>query len=108
MNKLVLRLSKGDHPIEASLKPEKTVKTFQESIDRGCVHIKFIDTQGGTDLGVKLDREASNLDEADFEKKEGIVHLVGELTLDYAKVRCIANVNLETLDGKGHLEPLEA
>ncbi|MBR8836952.1 MAG: MbtH domain protein [Stigonema ocellatum SAG 48.90 = DSM 106950] len=107
MNELVQRLSQGDHPVEASLKPEKTVAAFKESIDRGYVHIKFTNTQGGTELGVRLDQQTSNLNEADFEHQVGKVHLVGNLTLNYVKVRCIADINLETLEGKGHLEPVE-
>lgn len=108
MNELVQRLSQGNHPVEASLRPEKTVAALKESIDREYVHIKFTNTQGGTDLGVRLDREASNFNAADFEQQTGKVHLVGNLTLNYVKVRCVADIDLETLAGVGHLEPIEA
>jgi len=107
MNELVQRLSQGDHPVEASLKPEKTVAALKESIDRGYVHIKFTNTRGGTDLGVRLNQEASNLNLADFENQTGEVHLVGDLTLNYVKVRAVADIDLKTLEGKGHLEPIE-
>jgi len=108
MNELVQRLSQGNHPVEASLRPEKTVAALKESIDRSYVHIKFTNTKGGTELGVKLDPEASNFNSADFERQAGKVHLVGDLTLNYVKVRCIADIDLETLAGSGHLEPIEA
>ncbi len=108
MNELVQRLSQGNHPVEASLRPEKTVAALKESIDRDYVHIKFTNTKGGTDLGVRLDREASQFNEADFEQQKGKVHLVGNLTLNYVKVICIADIDLETLTGIGHLEPIEA
>ncbi|GEM_PF-496679 len=108
VNELVQRLSQGNHPVEASLRPEKTVAALKESIDRDYVHIKFTNTKGGTDLGVRLDREASQFNEADFEQQKGKVHLVGNLTLNYVKVRCIADIDLETLTGIGHLEPIEA
>ncbi|BDA72445.1 hypothetical protein CAL7716_066110 [Calothrix sp. PCC 7716] len=107
MNELVQRLSQGNHPVEASLRPEKTIAALKESIDRGYVHIKFTQTKGGTDLGVRLDPKASNLKEADFEHEAGKVHLVGNLTLNYIKVRCIADIDLKTLEGSGHLEPIE-
>lgn len=71
------------------------------------MHIKFTNTQGGTDLGVKVDPEASNFNEADCEHQTGKVHLVGNLTLNYVKVRCIADIDLVTLNSKGHLEPVE-
>ena len=106
MNELVQRLSEGEHPVEASLRPDKTATALKECIDRGYVHIKFTDTKGGTDLGVSLDPEASNLNEADFFNQKGQVHIVGNLTLNYVKVRCIADIDLETLEGQGYLEPI--
>lgn len=47
MNELVQRLSQGEHPVEASLRPQKTAASLKESIDRGYVHIKFTQTKGG-------------------------------------------------------------
>jgi len=107
MNELAQRLSQGDHPVEVSLKPEKTVAAFKESINRGYVHIKFTNTRGGTDLGIKLNQEASNLNSADFENQVGEVHLVGDLILNYVRVRAVADINLKTFEGKGHLKPIE-
>jgi uncharacterized protein YbdZ (MbtH family) len=103
---LVSRLSKGDHPVESSLRPEKTAQALKERIDLGYVHIKFTGTRGGTELGVRLDRGALDLSQADFENQTGMVHLEGELTLDYVKVRCIADIDLKTFTGKGHLTPV--
>jgi uncharacterized protein YbdZ (MbtH family) len=103
---LVSRLSKGRHPVESSLRPEKTAKALKDRIDLGYVHIKFTETRGGTELGVRLDREATDLSRADFENQVGMVHLEGELTLDYVKVRCIADIDLQSFNGKGHLVPV--
>jgi uncharacterized protein YbdZ (MbtH family) len=103
---LVEKLCEGSHPVEASLRPEKTVKAFKDRIDMGYVHIKFTATKGGTELGVRLDRDAVDLSKVDFEKQTGTAHLEGELTLDYVKVRCIADIDLQTLNGKGHLTPV--
>lgn len=72
---LVNGLADGDHPVEAGLHPERTFKILQECIDRGYVHIKFSDTKGGTELGVRLDRDASDLSQADFASHTGTVHL---------------------------------
>ena len=105
---LIQRLSEGDHSVEVGLRPEKGGKEFKEAIDRGYVHIKFPETRGGTELGVRLDREATDLNQADFDEVKGIAHLVGNLTLNYVKVRCIADIDLSTLSGKGHLEPVDA
>ena len=107
MNELVQRLATGNHPVKANLQPNKTAQALKESIDRGYVHIKFTNTKGGTELGVRLNPEASNLQEADFESQTGKVYLVGNLTLNYEKVRCVADLDLQTLAGQGHLEPME-
>jgi uncharacterized protein YbdZ (MbtH family) len=100
---LVDKLSKGSHPVEASLRPDRTVKRFKEAIDRNYVHIKFTDTKGGTELGVSLDRDGCDFKNADFENGTGTVHIEGGLTLDYVKVKCIADIDLASLQGQGHL-----
>ena len=84
------------------------MQVFKECIDRGYVHIRFTNTKGGTELGVRLGRDVIDLSQADFENQTGAVHLVGRLTLNYVKVRCVADIDLENLTGQGHLEPVEA
>jgi len=107
MNELVERLSKGDHHVEAGLRPEKTVKGLKEAIDRGYVHIKFTETKGGTELGVRLQNDSCDWSNADFDNQTGKVHLAGTLTLNYVKVQCVADLDLASLEGRGHLVPLE-
>ena len=101
---LVDRLSTGDHRIVVSQRPEPTVKALKEAIDNGYVRVKFTETKGGTELGFKFDKDASDLSNGNFEDGRGNVRLVGGLTLDYTKVRVIANIDLSTLEGQGHLE----
>jgi len=105
---LVDRLCEGVHPVEAGLRPEKTVKLLKEAIDRNYVHIKFTKTRGGTELGIRLDREACDFNRADFDNGSGTVHVEGSLTLDYVNVRCIADINLATLEGTGCLKKVLA
>ena len=90
------------------MRPEKTIKRLKDAIDRNYVHIKFTDTKGGTELGVRLDRDACDFSGADFESGTGTIHVEGGLTLDYVKVKCIAEMDLSTLEGKGHLIKVEA
>jgi uncharacterized protein YbdZ (MbtH family) len=103
---LVAFLSTGDHPIEAWLQPDRSIDLLQESVDRGFAHVRFMDTRGTTVLGFDLDRRASDLSRADFADETGAVHLEGELTLDDVKVRCIADLELGTLTGRGMLRRL--
>ncbi len=105
---LVDILCEGDHPVEVAQGTERSVKRFKDALDRGYVHIKFTDTRGGTELGVSLDKDSCDLSKADFENGTGTVHLVGGLTLDYVKVRCTADIDLPTLEGKGRLAKAEA
>jgi hypothetical protein len=102
MSDLVERLAKGDHPVTVG-GPEPSAQRLKEAVERGYVHVKFTDTKGGTDLGVSLDRAASAVDSADFDAGEGMVHIEGTLTLDYVPARCVADLDLATLEGTGHL-----
>jgi uncharacterized protein YbdZ (MbtH family) len=104
---LVDRLCEKMQPVEVGLRPERTVKLFKEAIDRSYVHIKFINTRGGTELGVRLDRDACDFGSADFDSGRGKVHVEGGLTLDYVKVRCVADIDLGSLDGEGQLIKVE-
>ncbi|RPI77064.1 MAG: MbtH domain protein [Desulfobacteraceae bacterium] len=102
MDELVQKLAAGDHPIVTQR--YKTVEELKQAIDRGYVLIKFTDTRGGTELGVRLDQQRSDWSKADFAKATGTAHLAGDLTLNYVKVRCVADVDLSVLAGAGRPE----
>jgi len=103
MNELTERLATGDHPVTMG-GPQPSVEELQNRIEEiGWVHIKFTDTRGGTDLGIRLDREATDVSSADFEKATGTVHVEGNLTLNNDPVRLIADLDVATLNGTGHL-----
>jgi uncharacterized protein YbdZ (MbtH family) len=105
IDELVLRLSEGDHAVEVVMRGyDRDSQALQQAIAREYVHIKFTETRGGTELGVRLDPEATDLSRADFDQAGGVAHLVGSLTLNYVDVRCVADIDLQSLSGKGHLE----
>jgi hypothetical protein len=107
MDELVQRLAEGNHPVTVG-GPKPSLEEFRLRVeDMGYVFIKFTDTRGGTDLGVRVDKGATDLREAHFDQRTGIAHVEGTLTLNYVKVRCVADMNLETLSGTGHLVVLE-
>ena len=105
MDELVQHLSEGDHPVVTQR--YKSAEELKQAIERGYVLVKFTDTRGGTELGFRLDNAATELSGADFNQAQGSVHVVGTLTLNYVKVRGVADVDIATLAGKGHLEILE-
>jgi uncharacterized protein YbdZ (MbtH family) len=100
---LPVRLSRGDHRVEVSLRPEPTAGALREAIERGYVFVRFTDTVGGTELGVRLDRDATDVADADFDQAQGRVTIVGDLTLDFEPVRCTAQIDLATMTGTGRL-----
>lgn len=81
---------------------------LKEAIDRKYLHVLFTDTRGGTELGFPLDEERSDLTGANWERREGTVHLVGELQLDGVAVRCFADIDLASGEGTGYLKVLES
>jgi hypothetical protein len=102
VNELTERLS-IDQPVVVG-GPEPSVEELRKRIDEiGYVFIKFTETRGGTDLGIRLDRDASDLNAADFDQGKGTVHVEGTLILNDDPVRCIADIDLATLKGTGRL-----
>ena len=104
---LVNYLAEGEHPVEIDLRPKKTLEELKACIDRGYIYVKFTKTRGGTELGFHIDQESSNTHRADFEKGSGTIHLEGKLTLNYVKVNCVADIDIATFNGKGHLDILQ-
>ncbi|MGH2509924.1 MAG: MbtH domain protein [Ktedonobacteraceae bacterium] len=107
MNELVQRLSEGEHAVTVGGSKPSLEDLKWRIEDIGYAFIKFTGTQGGTDLGVRIDKDATRLNDADFAQGTGNIHIEGTLTLNYVKVRCIADIDLATLNGKGHLAILE-
>ena len=107
MNDLVQRLSQGEHPITVG-GPQPSLAELRKRIEEmGYVFIKFTATRGGTDLGVRVDPAQTVYHEADFAQGSGSVHIEGTLTLNYVRVRCVADIDLSTLNGTGHLVIVE-
>ncbi|GCE45197.1 hypothetical protein EI42_03171 [Thermosporothrix hazakensis] len=107
MNELVQRLAAEKHPvIVGGSRP--TLEEFKKRVEElEYVFLTFTETRGGTDLGVRLDKKACDLSQADFQQGKGNLHLEGTLTLNYVPVRCVADIDLSTLSGSGRLIPLE-
>lgn len=104
MNELIKRLSERKQPVEAN-RPEKSAQALKERIELGYVHILFSET--GTELGIKLNKAKCDLTAADFENGKGSIHLEGAITLNYEKVKCIAEIHLENMEGEGLLVPID-
>ncbi|MCG8318428.1 MAG: hypothetical protein MI921_02900 [Cytophagales bacterium] len=104
MNDLVKRLSDGKRQVQAN-RPETKAITLKERIEIGYLHILFKET--GTELGIKLDSKNCDFTGCDFEKGSGTAHFEGGVKLNYENVKCVADIDLNSLEGEGYLEPIE-
>jgi hypothetical protein len=102
MSKVIEQLSSGTHPV--SMSRYQTEAELRSAIERGFVLAKFTDTRGGTELGFRIDTNASRV-----ESPESAVplHLVGRLNLDYVPMLCEVDIDSKTLEGSGTLKVLE-
>ncbi|MFV5997275.1 hypothetical protein ACNPQM_34015 [Streptomyces sp. NPDC056231] len=106
MDELVERLSQEGQKVVVG-GPSPSLGEFQRRLtEMGYVFVKFPDSGGATDLGVRVDEAATDLGGADFAKGTGSVHVEGTLTLNYVQVRCVADIDLTSLSGSGHLVTL--
>lgn len=106
MDELTERLSGGPHEVTVG-GPQPSVEELRRRVEElGYVFVKFTQTRGGTDLGMRLDKAACDVTGADFAQGTGTVHLEGTLTLNDDPVRCVADIDLASLNGTGRLVPV--
>jgi hypothetical protein len=103
MNDLVERLGQPQE-IAVPINDEKDATFFKEAVERGYPHITFVKT--GTTLGIPMDKEASDVRGGDFTKREGKIKVVGNLVLNYNRVRFHGELDIATGKGMGRLEYL--
>ncbi|HXL89913.1 MAG TPA: hypothetical protein VN969_13225 [Streptosporangiaceae bacterium] len=102
MNELTERLTVDQPIVMGGANP--TVEELRNRMgEMGYVLVKFTGTRGGTELGFPLDRDVTDLSAADFDNGTGTVHVEGNLILNDDPVRCIAEIDLATLQGTGRL-----
>jgi hypothetical protein len=103
MSDLPLRLSHGSHPVTYRARNVDPVADLRNAIEQRYVHVLFTDTRGGTELGFPLDLERSDWSGADWDARQGTVHVEGELRLDGMPIRCMADLDLSSLTGVGRV-----
>lgn len=106
ISELVERLSCGDHEVVFDGRVSD-LRQLEDRMKDGFVFVKFTKTRGGTELGIDLLKNESNFSDADFVNGMGNLHVVGTCELNYTKVKCVADVDLKTRNGLGHLEILK-
>jgi hypothetical protein len=106
MNELTQRLT-TEQPVTVG-GPQTSLEQLRNRIDNiGIAFVKFTQTRGGTDLGVRVDPSACDLSKGDFENGSGVIHIEGTLILNGDPVRCVADIDLATFDGTGQVRVIE-
>lgn len=103
INELVKRLSEGKHEVVIGHRDEP-YEEIKERIEDGYIHIKFTQTRGGTELGINVDLNSTNVKDLDFTEGEGLLHIEGTTNLNYNAVRLIADIDLGSKKGEGYLK----
>lgn len=105
MDELVKKITQGKHRI--ILEPRtKELREIKERLAEGFIFVKFLETQGETELGIDVDHKMTQLSEADFDSEQGILKLVGTCELNFTKACFNADINLATRQGLGFVEIL--
>ena len=107
MSELPYKLAKGEHPVIVSAVRDSPLEEFKAAVDREYVHVKFTETRGGTELGFRLDKDRSDFSKGDLDEGTGEVRVAGRIKLDGVPVWVVADLELEKMAGKGHLEIIE-
>ena len=103
IDELVKSLSKGKHEVIIAY-GDKTCNEIKQTIENGYIHVEFTQTKGRTILVINIDSDRTNLGDIDFNKGEGTMHIEGTTNLNYDKVRCISDIDLNTRKGTGYLQ----
>lgn len=103
MDPLVKQLL-AKQPIEFESRTSDLKELKERLLNMKFVFVTFPETKGGTELGVDVDSDLTNINDADFIHGTGHIHVVGTCELNYQKARCIAEIDLSTKKGIGYLE----
>jgi uncharacterized protein YbdZ (MbtH family) len=103
---LVQRLSGDNHRVEVRTTVEDKTAYLRDRLEIGYLHVFFPDTRGGTEIGVKLDAETSNIALEQIAKGNDI-NLRGHLVLDDIAAVCQIRLHPSDLVGRGGLSALD-
>lgn len=99
-------LSRGDHHVEIVGLGQDPLRRLRERIELGHVMVRFPETRGGTELGIRFDPKALDLTGCDLEGAKGMLVLQGNIILDGTRVCVHAKIEVAKMVGRGWLEIL--
>ncbi len=108
MDDLVRKLSAGKHPVLIQMAESESLSDLAYDLAKGYCHISFPDTQGGTELKIPVDAGASEFSRERILEGHASIHLEGDLSLNFEKVRFIGDFSVPGLTGEGCLQVIGA
>ena len=103
MSELAHRFCQGTHKIVFRPSPDRARTECRAEVERDYIHMLFTGDAGEIALGFPFDRARSDLSGANWDTGEGSIHLEGELGLNGTPVRCVADLDIRTMEGVGRL-----
>ncbi len=108
INETVYPFTQEPHPVEIGWRPEATAADIKEGIERGFIPIAFIEAPNLPGVGITLNRDATNLSDANWAGGRGTIRLEGQGNIyGVGKVRVVADIELSTKSGRGQISILE-
>lgn len=105
MNQLIQFLAQGKHPVKVVLKPEATLSEFILCLRRKFLNIMFMDTRGGTELGITIIESSVSADDISEFIKSIVVE--GECGLNFKKIKVKVEVSLIDFSGTAQVNLAE-
>jgi hypothetical protein len=99
MDELVEKLSNGKHLVEVVIRPKVDSETFRQCIDDRYVHLRFLDTNGGTEVGIPIDSVSEGDAQQLAQSGEPTLKIEGEFSLNFTPVRCVATIDTGSFRG---------
>ena len=103
MDSLVEKL-KVRQPVEFESRTKSLDDIKKRLLETKFVFVTFPKTNGQTEIGISVDTDAINVKDADFNQGNGTISITGTCELNYQKIRCVADIDLASKKGMGHIE----
>ena len=84
----------------------KDTDKLKKAAENGYILVKFVETQGGTELGANVKNDDPKC-QVTFNDQAKTATIRGRLKLDFTPVHLIATINLDTFKGLAHLEVVD-
>jgi len=104
MSQLAHRFSQGTHQVTYRPRHGRARSELCADVERQYFHMMFMDAAGEIEFGFPSDRARCDFSGANWEAGDGSIHIEGELGLNGSPARCIVDLDLRTMQGRGRVD----